>query len=170
MIISWNHQHCAETCSVTEGAKDDNQRWWSVQLKSNVNVREVAVTINHGVAFHQQFTVFIIGEKSRYCCSISYQVFFSSSANYLLHSLLGCRNCILNFRISHFFPTTARSGDLRTKFVKCKSFDGLFRAGMRHVLKCPDGGITGEKVRNKILYLILIRFAKKVIMCRFSEL
>ena len=95
---------------------------------------------------------------------------FSSSANYLLHSLLGCRNCILNFRISHFFPTTARSGDLRTKFVKCKSFDGLFRAGMRHVLKCPDGGITGEKVRNKILYLILIRFAKKVIMCRFSKL
>lgn len=76
MIISWNHQNCAETCSVTEGAKDDNQRWWSVQLKSNVNVREVAVTINHGVAFHQQFTVFIIGEKSRYCCSISYQVFF----------------------------------------------------------------------------------------------
>ena len=162
MIISWNHQHCAETCSVTEGAKDDNQRWWSVQLKSNVNVREVAVTINHGVAFHQQFTVFIIGEKSRYCCSISYQVsfFLPLQITYYTHFSV-VETVYLILESLTFFPTTARSGDLRTKFVKCKSFDGLFRAGMRHVLKCPDGGITGEKVRNKILYLILIRFAKK---------
>ena len=53
----------AESCSVTEGAKIDNQRWWSVKLPEAVNVREVAVTINHGLAFHQEFTVFIIGEK-----------------------------------------------------------------------------------------------------------
>ena len=52
-----------ESCSVTEGAKIDNQRWWSVKLPEAVNVREVAVTINHGLAFHQEFTVFIIGEK-----------------------------------------------------------------------------------------------------------
>ena len=32
------------------------------------------------------------------------------------------------------------------QFVKCNFFDGIFRAGMRHVMKCPDG-VVGEKVR-----------------------
>ena len=52
----------SETCSVTERASIDNQRWWSVKLPGAVNVRDVAITINHGVAFLQQFTVFVIGE------------------------------------------------------------------------------------------------------------
>ena len=51
----------SETCSVTERASIDNQRWWSVKLPGAVNVRDVAITINHGVAFLQQFTVFVIG-------------------------------------------------------------------------------------------------------------
>ena len=46
---------------------------------------------------------------------------------------------------------TAKSGDLRTKFIKCASFEGIFRAGMRHVLSCPDSGIVGEKVRESTL-------------------
>ena len=50
-----------ETCSSTEESKDDYQRWWAVELPRAVNVKEVAVTINHDVAFHQQFTVFVIG-------------------------------------------------------------------------------------------------------------
>ena len=51
-----------ETCSSTKEAKVDRQRWWSVQLPRAVSVKEVVVTINHGVAFHQEFTVFAIGK------------------------------------------------------------------------------------------------------------
>ena len=50
-----------ETCSSTDESKNDYQRWWAVELPRAVNVKEVAVTINHDVAFHQQFTVFVIG-------------------------------------------------------------------------------------------------------------
>ena len=49
-----------ETCSVT---KADSQRWWSVQLPKAVNVQEVSVVLNQGLAFHQEFTVFVIGEN-----------------------------------------------------------------------------------------------------------
>jgi len=52
-----------ETCSSTEEFKNDYQRWWAVELPRPVNVKEVAVTINHAVAFHQQFTVFVIARS-----------------------------------------------------------------------------------------------------------
>jgi len=52
-----------ETCSSTEESKNDYQRWWAVELPRAVNVKEVAVTINHDVAFHQQFTVFVIARS-----------------------------------------------------------------------------------------------------------
>ncbi len=51
-----------ETCSVTQDAKSDGQRWWAVQLLRPHNVKEVTITINHAVAFHQEFTVFVIGK------------------------------------------------------------------------------------------------------------
>ena len=50
-----------ETCSSTKEARIDQQRWWSVEMPRAVNVKEVVVSINHGVAFHQEFTVFVIG-------------------------------------------------------------------------------------------------------------
>ena len=52
-----------ETCSVT---KADSKRWWSVQLPKAVNVQEVSVVLNQGLAFHQEFTVFVIGENFVY--------------------------------------------------------------------------------------------------------
>jgi hypothetical protein len=51
-----------ESCSSTRDGRSDTQRWWSVQLSGAVNVRDVAITINHQVAFDQQFTVFVIGK------------------------------------------------------------------------------------------------------------
>ena len=52
-----------ETCSTTLEAEADPQRWWSVELARAVNIKEVAVTVNHGIAFNQEFTVFIIGTR-----------------------------------------------------------------------------------------------------------
>ena len=51
-----------DSCSSTEDKNSgDSQRFWSVQLQTAVNIKEVWVTLNHGVAFHQEFTVFVIG-------------------------------------------------------------------------------------------------------------
>jgi len=52
-----------ETCSTTLEAEADPQRWWSVELARAVNIKEVAVTVNHGIAFNQEFTVFIIARS-----------------------------------------------------------------------------------------------------------
>ena len=52
-----------DTCSFTP--RSSEQRWWQVHLGDpNANVQSVAITISPGS--YQKFTIFVIGEDTKY--------------------------------------------------------------------------------------------------------